>query len=101
MDAEAKNREEQVSALAENTSEKIRELNAQRDDLIQEISHLKCQKDGLETVINLDREKERLEAINDNLRDTERKLREKGDEAVTALQERPHKNPCKRQTLTA
>lgn len=88
LDAEAKDREAQVSALAESTSEKIRELNAQRDNLLHEIAQLKCQKDGLETVINLDRERERLEAINDNLRDTGRKLREKGDEAVTALQEK-------------
>lgn len=88
LDAEAKDRKAQVSALAESTSDKIRELNAQRDKLLQEIAQLKCQKDGLETVINLDRERERLEAINDNLRDTERKLREKGDEAVTALQEK-------------
>ena len=88
LDAEAKDREAQVSALAESTSEKIRELNEQRDNLLQEITQLKCQKDGLETVINLDRERERLEIINDSLRDTERKLREKGDEAVTALQEK-------------
>ena len=74
--------------MAESTSKTIRELTSQKDRLLQEVEQLKSQKDGLETVIELDHERERLEIINDSLRDTERKLREKGDEAVTVLQKK-------------
>lgn len=88
LDTEARDRETQISAMAENTSETIRELTSQKDILLQEVEQLKSQKEGLETVIELDRERERLEIINDNLRDTQRKLNEKGDEAVTVLQEK-------------
>lgn len=88
LDTEARDREAQISAMAENTSETIRELTSQKDRLLQEIEQLKSQKDGLETVIELDHERERLEIINDSLRDTQRKLNEKGDEAVTVLQEK-------------
>lgn len=88
LDTEARDREAQISAMAENTSETIRELTSQKDCLLQEIEQLKSQKDGLETVIELNHERERLEIINDSLRDTQRKLNEKGDEAVTVLQEK-------------
>lgn len=86
LETEAKNMEARVSALAESTNDEIRELNAERDKLRWEIEDLKQKKDGWEEIINLDRKKTELEIINDNLRDTERKLREKGDEAVIALQ---------------
>ena len=88
LDTEARDREAQISAMAENTSETIRELTSQKDRLLQEVEQLKSQKAGLETVIELDHERERLEIINDSLRDTERKLRAKGDEAVTVLQKK-------------
>lgn len=88
LNTEARDREAQISAMAENTSETIRELTSQKDHLLQELEQLKSQIDGLETVIELDHERERLEIINDNLRDTQRKLNEKGDEAVTVLQEK-------------
>ena len=88
LDTEARDREAQISTMAESTSKTIRELTSQKDRLLQEVEQLKSQKDGLETVIELDHERERLEIINDSLRDTERKLREKGDEAVTVLQKK-------------
>ena len=88
LDAEAKDQEAQFFALAESTNDTIRNLKAQKETLLQEIEELKRYKDGLKSVVDLDREKERLDAINDDLREKERQLREKGDEAVSVLQEK-------------
>ena len=88
LDAETADREKQISQMAEKTSEEIQDLTAKRDELLAEVSAVQRQLNRLDYVINLDRERERLEAVNDNLRATECRLKEKGDEAVRILQDK-------------
>lgn len=88
LDEETADREKQISQMAEKTSEEIQDLTARRDELLAEVAAVQRQLSQLDRVINLDRERERLEAVNDNLRETECRLRERGDEAVKILQDK-------------
>ena len=88
LEEETKNMKAKVSALAESTNDEIRELNAERDNLRREIEQLKHQIDGWEAIIDLERTKIKMEAVNEQLRKDESALCKKVDEAVIALQDK-------------
>ncbi len=88
IEAEVADREKRIFELAEERSEEVRSLKAQKKELEKDIEELQIEKSGRKEILDLRIEREVLERQIEELRDKQRQQMEKGKKADQELQQK-------------